>query len=323
MLRILGTAAVRPARIVTSAELDAVHGREPGTSHARSGVSERAWAGTETASELGAQALGQALATAGVEAGELDAVIGASAVPEQPMPTTAVLVARRLGLAGLAAFDVNASCLSLLTALDMAGLGLAAARWRRVAIVSSEIASVGLVKQEAETGSLFGDGAAAVVLGPSGDGSELLGVRTQAFPDGARTCQILAGGTRFNITNPPPSERDYLFRMDSYGIVRATVAALPGFVDEFLASVRLSRDEIDLLVPHQTSGLGMRYLRKRLGFADQTIVDILASHGNQVAASLPTALHTAIESGRLRRGQIAMLLGTGAGLVVGAAALRY
>lgn len=323
MLRILATAAVRPDRLVTSDELDLQYGREPGTSFDRSGVQTRAWATEETSSSMAADALTQALDRADVAANELDAVIGACAVPEQPMPTTAVLVAKRLGLSGLTAFDINASCLSFLQALEFAGLALAAGHWRRVAIVSAEIASVGLVGEEAETGSLFGDGAAAVVLGPATAGSELWKVSTKAYPAGSQACQIKAGGTRYNVTTPPPDQRDYLFQMDSLAIVRATLREVPGFLDDFLGSLNLTQADFDVLVPHQASGLGLRYLRKRLGFSDDQIIDILATHGNQVAASMPTALHMAIESGRLHRGQTAMLLGTGAGLVVGAAALRY
>jgi 3-oxoacyl-[acyl-carrier-protein] synthase III len=85
----------------------------------------------------------------------------------------------------------------------------------------------------------------------------------------------------------------------------------------------VGREQLDVVIPHQASGLGLRFLRERLGVRPETVVDILAEHGNQVSASMPTALAAAVASGRLRRGDLALLIGTGAGLMFGAAVLRY
>ncbi|EPH06973.1 3-oxoacyl-[acyl-carrier-protein] synthase III [Propionibacterium sp. oral taxon 192 str. F0372] len=322
-VRILATGAVRPDNIVTSTELDEMHHRMPGLSQSRSGVTERAWAVGETASELGAAALIQALGTAGLTIGDLDAVICASAMPEQPMPSTAVLLTQRMGVERVIAFDVNASCLSSLAAMESAAAQIHLGRWRHVAIVSTEIASIGLCHDEVETGALFGDGAAAIILGPSEGESEITHIRIDTFPQGAHLCEIRAGGTRWNLINPPASERDYFFRMDSIGALKASVRAVPDFLDDFLETAGCTREDLDIVVPHQASAAGLAIARTKLGLDPGKIVDILADHGNQVAASLPTTLHHAISTGRLIRGQLALLLGTGAGLAVGAALVRF
>jgi 3-oxoacyl-[acyl-carrier-protein] synthase-3 len=325
---------------VTSADLDALHGRPPGTSEARSGVRERRWAGPEeTSSVMAASALRGALGAAGLGTADLDAVVVAGVAPEQPMPTTAVLVLRHLGVPGgrTEAFDVNASCIGFLTGLEIATLGIAAGRWDRVAVVASEVASKGLDNDVVESSALFGDGAAAVVLGPTADGvpgepvgatrheqpSAVLGLRFATWPDGADHCRIEAGGTRWNAATPSPDPRAHLFRMDGPALLRQVVTRLPGFLTQLAAESGVGLDEVDVVVPHQASGVGLRYLKEKVGVPAGAVVDVLATHGNQVSASVGTALHHAVTSGRLRRGDTALLLGTGAGLSVGAVLLRY
>jgi 3-oxoacyl-[acyl-carrier-protein] synthase-3 len=330
-VRILGTGSYLPAQRVTSDTLDERHGRAAGSSAARSGVAARHYAAAEeTSSAMAAQALGRALAAAGLEAAELDLILATSSMPEQPMPTNSVLVQRALGLAdsGIPCFDLNASCLGFLSALEVAALGIAAGRYLRVGIVASEVASKGLNTADVETSSLFGDGAGAAVLGPADDaetgtGGAIDALRFATYSRGAYYCQIAAGGTRFNVVTPPPRQESYLFQMDGLAVFRLAAEKLPAFLAGVLAEAGCTADDIDLVIPHQASALGLRYLRERLGFPAEKVVDILAERGNQVSASMPSALHEAIAGGRLRRGERALLLGTAAGLTLGAAVLRF
>lgn len=327
-VRVLGTGVHRPSRVVLSSELDAAHGRDAGTSEARSGVRSRRWASAEeTSSVMAAAAVRQALDAAGLDAGDLDAVVVSAVAPEQPMPTTAVLTAAHLGVPGgrVAALDVNASCVGFLTALDLASTAVAVGRWERVAVVATEIASKGLDHREVEGSALFGDGAAAVVVGPAGpeDGAAVLASASGVWPDARAACRIDAGGTRFNVTTPPDDPSAYLFRMDGAALLRQVARHLPGFLRDLEARAGLGVGEVDVVVPHQASAVGLRYLRERVGVHPDAVVDILADHGNQVSASVPTALHHAVTSGRLRRGGTALLLGTGAGLALSATMLRY
>jgi 3-oxoacyl-[acyl-carrier-protein] synthase-3 len=327
-VRILGTGSYLPVERVTSAALDERHGRAAGSTLARSGVEARHYAGpAETSSMMAAQALDQALSASGLAATDLDLLIATSAVPEQPMPTNAVLVQRALGLgdAGIPGFDVNASCLGFLFALETAMMGIAAGRYRRVGIVASEVASKGLDSSDLETSSLFGDGAAAIVLAATdGESSGSIdALRCATYSRGAFLCQMAAGGSRYNVVTPPPRPQDYLFRMDGRAVFRLAAEKLPRFVSEVLAEAGCTPGEIDVVIPHQASSLGMRYLRERLGFPASKVVDILAGRGNQVSASMPSALHEAVSGGRLQRGQRALLLGTAAGLTLGAAVIRF
>jgi 3-oxoacyl-[acyl-carrier-protein] synthase-3 len=320
-----GTGSVTGSRVVTSAFLDELHGRPPGTTQAHSGVVSRPWVSPDqTSSMLAADAIRLALAAAQAEAVDLDAVIIAAAVAEQPMPTTAMLTLGHLGLeaTNTVAFDVNASCLGFLAAFDVAALGIAAGRWRRVAVAATDIASVGLDHTDLDSSALFGDGAGAVVLEPADAGQGILAIRWETFPSGSALCGIPAGGTRWNISNPPERQTDYLFHMQGMGLTRLATKHLPRLVAETLDEAGLTADEIDVVIPHQASSLGMRYARERLGFHADKVVDILGDHGNQVSASLPTALDHAVRSGRLGPGRTALLLGTGAGVARAAMVLR-
>lgn len=327
-VRIVSVGSHTPALRVTSAELDAAHLRLPGATFARSGVTERRWIGADEGTvSMTVGALSEALGRARWSIDDLDALIVASVLPEQPMPTTAILAAAELGAADgvLQAFDVNASCLGFLTALQQAGFGIAGGRWRRVAVAAVDVASKGLNHADLESSALFGDGAAAVLLESSSGlrPAEILALRLASYPSAAGLCRIPAGGTRWNVVTPPQDAADYLFAMDGLGMMKLVAREMPGFLDGLLAEAGVGRDEIDVVVPHQASGLGLRYLRERLGVRPETVVDILAERGNQVSASMPTALAHAIDAGRLRRGQLCLLIGTGAGLLFGGAVVRY
>jgi 3-oxoacyl-[acyl-carrier-protein] synthase III len=325
-MRILGTGHVLPALMVDAESLDARLNLKPGTTLARNGVKRRAFATPgETASNLGAQALALALGQADCDIGELDALLFAGVMPEQPMPSTAVAILRHLSKASVApimCMDINASCLGFLRALEVAADGVAAGRWRRVAIVAADLASLGLNWEDLDTATLFGDGAAAAVVGAAApdESSAVIGSHSVTLSDGYMLSEIRAGGSRFNTRSPPPQPEDYLFRMDGRGLLRMMRNHFPGFLKACLAR---AGGKVDLVVPHQASAVGLELLRRSLAPHATTMVDILRTHGNQVAASLPTALDIAICGGQLQRGQTVLLIGAAAGVTMGGLVLRF
>ena len=316
-----------PETRLASTEIDRRIGKEAGWTEQQFRIRSRAVAGTdETSSSLGAKAARQALAAAGWEAESLDVIIGACGVMEQPIPGTACLIQRRLGLghSGIPAFDVNATCLSFLLGLDQACMGLAAKRWRRALIVSADIASAALDFSTPDASVIFGDGAAAVALESGPGPSELLASRLETYGDDADFCTLAAGGTRVR----PHADIDTFlsqayFRMDSRQTFLAAARRFPGFLDRLLNEAGLAPADVDLVVPHQASAPALAHLRRSFPHARKGIVDIFADHGNQIAASLPTALHTAVASGQLQRGDTALLIGSSAGISLGGALLRY
>jgi 3-oxoacyl-[acyl-carrier-protein] synthase-3 len=328
-LKIVGTGVYHPAGRVSSEQIDGKISKAAGWTEQNFKIGERGVAcSEETTSAMGAAAAIQALDAAGVTPGEVDVIIGACGVMEQPIPGTSVLIQHKLGLgsSGIPAFDVNATCLSFLAALDVVAMGLESGRWSRALIVSSDIASAALDFQDPGASVIFGDGAAAAVVerGEGGQGPALLGSRIETYGSGFELCELRSGGTRLR---PHEDMEEFLsgssFRMDGPGVYRAARKRAPRLLQKLFASAGVSLEEISLVIPHQASAHGLSYLHDVLGIEEERIVNIFHSRGNQIAASMPTALHKAIASGRLKRGDLALMIGTAAGISIGAAVFRY
>lgn len=325
-VRIVGTGEYLPEREVTSSEFDRRWGKADGWTERLSGVRARRFANaSETSSWMGAAAARVALANARLEATQIDCVISACSVMEQAIPCSAVLIQRQLGLEAtrIPAFDVNATCLSFLVALDLASCALAAGRYRRVLIVSSEIASSGIDFNDFESAALFGDGAAAVVL----ERSEEAGIVTalfESYTEGSELCQVKSGGTRVRPDVDEQAWRDGAkFAMNGRATYRLAAQRLPGFLDRLWTRAEIDPPAISCIVPHQASGKALTHLRDALQLPAEQLVEVLATRGNQIAASIPSALHTAIEQGRVQRGQLLALVGSGAGVSFGGIVLNY
>lgn len=328
-IAILGTGHVLPHCEVLSSELDIKLNYPSGYIERVSGVRKRHFANSwETAAALGAAAAVRALHSANIDLSEIDCLVAASATMDQGMPCNAALIHHALGLSdsGLPAFDVNASCLGFLAALDTVSWAVTAGRYQRILIVASDIASCGLDWDVIESSAIFGDGAAAAVIGLTEKkmGSKILSADLRTYSSGADLCKIPAGGSRYHPNRiSQPFMPLTTFRMNGKGVFKLASTHLPDFVNQLLARAELTQDELDWIVPHQASHLALSHLTKRLGFGQEKIIDIFAEHGNQVAASLPTALDVAIRDGRIRRGHRLLLLGTGAGLTIGGMVLEY
>ncbi len=320
-LRILATGAYQPGPAVGAAELNRRLGKPDGWVERRMNVHARHYAGSESTSAMALVAARQALAA--LEAPP-DCIISAASAAEQALPTTAVLVQAGLGLSGAACFDINSTCLSFLTALDIASHLIELGSYQRILIVSSEMPSLCLDWSDPETSVLFGDGAAAVVVARSqvDQDSKILAAGMRTFAEGATFCQVKGGGTaHLALANPPLD--NHLFRMRGRAAFRLSAEQLPPLIEAVLADAGLRLDDVALVVPHQASAAAMAHMRALLAISVERVVDIFSIQGNQVAASIPTALHHACTSGRLRRGDHILIVGSAAGISLAAMVLRF
>jgi 3-oxoacyl-[acyl-carrier-protein] synthase III len=328
-VRILGTGKYMPSRIVTDEEMDVLLKTPPGWVRKTTDVTVRHFAADhETASYMGARAAEAALKEAGLSFADIDCLVCTSGTREQALPGTAALIQLALGeeMSGVPSFDIDATCLSFLAGLDLMSYLVEAGRYRRVLLVSSEIASVGLNWQEKESAALFGDGAAAAIIGSSGekDESRIIGSSIRTYSKGARFSEIRGGGTRIHPReHSAGTEGDFLFHMNGQAIFKMASQLLPGFVDEMLAPSGLRMKDFKAVIPHQGSAMAMRLMRKKLGISEEQLMYITPNHGNTIAASIPMGLHEAIRQGKVRRGDRVLLLGTAAGLSLGGMSLVY
>ena len=317
-MRIVGIGKAVPAQVLTSSALDVQLGHRPGYTLDKSGVESRfmARAGDQQA-RLAADALRAALDHAALPVQAVDLLISACGVPQQALPNTACFIALHAGLPdGTPSFDVNASCLGFVAALRVAAGLLGQGGYRRIAVVASDLASRGVDWEDVESSLIFGDGAAAVIV-EAGDGAQgIRAFRMQTHPAGRAHCEIRGGGTERNPrAGSDPS--DYLFRMDGKAVFKLASKAMPGFLAQLMADCDGGLDGIDVVVPHQASALALRHVARLLDVPDEKIIRIYETHGNQVAASIPCALHHAITSGRAVPGSRVLLIGTAAGLTLG------
>lgn len=326
-VKIIGTGKYLPNRKVYAHELDELMGVKEGWVEQKSGVAIRSFVDNETASEMAANAAAEAIIAAGIHKEEIDCIVSVSGTMEQPIPCNAALVQKQLGLgeSSIPCFDINSTCLSFVTGFDTISYLIHSGRYKNVLLVSSEIASVGLNWKAKENAILFGDGAAAAILAktPDNELSKVLAGHMETFSEGAHYTEIRGGGTKVHPNNSHASESDFLFDMNGKSIFKLSSRKIGAFMEKLLAASNSTMDEIDLVVPHQASGMAMRILRKKLGIEEAKFMDIIHNHGNTIASSIPMALHEAIVQNRIGRGNKIMLLGTSAGLSIGGIVFEY
>jgi 3-oxoacyl-[acyl-carrier-protein] synthase-3 len=318
-VKIASTAFYAPPRVETAAELAPRIGKSEDWIITRTGVRERRIA-EEPVEVMGARA-----ARAALQSGpEPDLIVNASTTPRQLLPDTSVFIQDQLGLQGIPSYSVHATCLSFLVALHNSAALVAAGAYRRVLVVSAERPSPNRNMAEPESAALVGDGAAAAVVEPTpkDEASALMGWSMTTWPKGAELTEVRGYGQRCDPNDPTTRPEDQLFSMDGPGVFKMARRRVVGLVQELLARHGLGVGDVDWVVPHQASGPGLALL-PRMGFAAERIVNIVGQYGNCVAASIPMALAHLAANGRVRRGDRVLLVGTGAGLSVAGALLRW
>lgn len=264
-----------------------------------------------------------AIRSAGISPDDVDCVIAACAAGVQPIPCTAALVMERVAPgARAAALDVNSTCTSFITAVDIASRYLADGEYERVLIVSGDVGSRFLDPEQRESYELFSDAAAAVVLTRGDAGQGVLASLQQTWPEHAHDTELRGGLSRFPAHDYADGDpADYRFDMHGRRALMGMLRVLPGFFDRFFAKAGLGLDDLDLVVPHQASG-ALGIAMRRIGIPSDAYVDAVAEYGNMVSSSVPYTLARCLEDGRLAPGDTVLLCGTAAGLTANALALR-
>ncbi|MEL6344621.1 MAG: ketoacyl-ACP synthase III [Myxococcota bacterium] len=318
--QITSTGLAAPPQVETAEQLAPQIGRTADWIVHHTGVVRRHIAATPSMEGLAASAARRALG----DGPPPDLLLNASVTPRQMIPDSSVFIQRELALSGVPSFSVHATCLSFLVGLHNAAALIAAGAYRRILLVSSEVGSVSRDFSEPESAALIGDGAGAAIIEPTpaGGGSAILGYQMATWHEGAELTELRGGGIRRHPNNPDTTPEDNRFQMNGPGVYKMARRRVAVVLKRLLQQADVQLSDIDLVVPHQASGPALNALRF-YGFAADRVVNIIAEYGNCIAASLPMALAVAQQEGRLKRGDTILLLGTGAGLSVGGALLRW
>ena len=321
--RIEGTGSYVPERVLTNADLERMVDTSDAWIVERTGIRERRIAGSgQTCSDLGVKAAERALAAAGVAATDLDFILLATCTGDVPVPATACLLQHRLGAVHAAACDITAACCGFVYALAV-GDAYVKAGYRHVLVVGAEVMSMLMDWTDRQTCILFGDGAGAVVLGPTTGERGILSSHLHSDGKLWDLICVPGGGSRF-----PPSEKmlaeglQYL-RMKGNETFKAAVRTMEAVAREALTANQLSVDDLDLYIPHQANVRILKAVASRLGVPLDKVVMNMDRYGNTSAASIPLALDEAVRAGRVREESVVLLEGIGGGLTWGANLIRW
>ncbi|MEQ9555086.1 MAG: beta-ketoacyl-ACP synthase III [Rhodospirillales bacterium] len=327
---ILGCGSYLPERIVTNDELAQRVDTTDEWIVERTGIRQRHIAADgQFTSDLALAAAERAIDHAGIAVDDIDLVILATTTPDQTFPSTATKVQARLGMSNGAAFDIQAVCSGFLYGISTADAFIRSGQARTVLLIGAETFSRILDWEDRGTCVLFGDGAGAVVLQASANGTaagddagaghnqERGILSTHLHSDGKLNDLLYVDG------GPSSTQTVGHVRMVGREVFRHAVTNLAAVVDEALEANNLERDDISWIVPHQANKRILDSTARKLGVSPDRVVTTVDQHANTSAASIPLALDAAVKDGRIKHGDLLLLEAMGGGLTWGSALVRW
>ena len=324
---VAGTGRGVPAKVMTNHDFAAL-GLE--TSHEwiveRTGIVERRIAtAEESTSTMAVAAAREAMARAGVQPGELDAIVLSTATPDRLLPSTAVDLQAQLGATRAAAFDLSAACTGWLYSMTVAEGLIQSGVVETALVVGAEKMSAIVDWQDRSTCVLFGDGAGAVVLkrAPHGGSRGVLSTFMRSDGTLAELLWRPAGGAKVPFSDAVLQDRSSYVKMAGREVFKHAVRQMSEACDRALDGAKLTGNDIDLLIPHQANNRIIEATAKHAGVSMEKVYVNVDRFGNTSSASIPIALDEAIERGRIKPGSTVLLCAFGAGFTWGSMVIRF
>ncbi|MFH1542160.1 MAG: beta-ketoacyl-ACP synthase III [bacterium] len=317
--KIIGVGSSVPENVVTNDDLSKKVDTNDEWIQARTGIKERRVSDDKTAtSDLALKAAQKALTNAKLDASELDLIIVGTTSPDYLFPSVATLLAGKLGATKAAGFDVSAACSGFNFALTTATKYIESGSHKNVLVIGADTLTKYLDWTDRGTCILFGDGAGAVVLTESTDDSGILASWLKVESDQQGLLTMPGGGSR-----DPEQKNGRFIRMEGKEVFKFAVRVLEESIGKVLELANLKVEDIDLLIPHQANARIVDHVKKKLKLGDDNVFKNLEKYGNTSAASIPLALDEALAAGRIKKGDIVIISGFGAGLTCGANLIRW
>ena len=313
-----------PERIVTNADLEKIVNTNDEWIRSRTGIEQRRWAPPGTAtSELALPAARDCLDRRGLDPAELDLIVVATVTPDTLFPATACNLQDKLKARRAWGFDISAACSGFVYALTMGAQFVETGAHDKVLVVGADVMTSILDMQDRTTCVLFGDGAGAVLVEPSEDDTGILDFYHEV--DGAGGCHLHmpAGGSARPTTHETVDERMHYIRQDGAYVFKYAVRKFAEASRHLLERNHLVPGDVDLFVAHQANARIIDAASERLGLPESKVVKNIHRYGNTTAATIPLALGTALDEGRLHRGDLVLMASVGAGFTVGSLLLRW
>lgn len=321
---IIGTGSCVPDKKLTNADLEKIVDTSDEWIRNMTGIQERRVAEDDKAtSDYAIEASRRALDSAGLQPTDLDLIIVATITPDMPFPATASLVQHALGAEGVPAFDLSAGCsgwaYSLATAYGYAKSGL----YDRILVIGADLLTRVTNWTDRGTCILFGDGAGAAIVGPVEDGLGMLGFELGSDGSGAALLGITAGGSRNPCTKEDLDEHRNKIHMEGREVFKFAVKIQGEAIERVLAKCGMTTADVSLVVPHQANMRIIDSAVNRLGLPPDKFYVNLQKYGNTSGASIPIALDEALSEGKIKKGDVIVVVGFGAGLTWAAGVMKW
>lgn len=321
---ILGTGKYVPERVLTNADLEKMVETNDEWIVTRTGMKERRIAAEDQAtSDLAYHAALIAMEKAGVTADEIDLIIVSTVTPDTMFPSTACILQDKLGAKKAAAFDLSAACSGFIYGLATASNFITTGMYQKALVIGAECLSRITDYTDRNTCVLFGDGAGAVVLGEVPEGRGFKSFELGADGSGGELLKLSGGGSRCPATVETIEGKKHYIHMAGGEVFKFAVRTMGNAAEEALAKAGMTKDDIDLLIPHQANIRIIQASINRLNLPEEKCMINLPKYANTSAASIPLALAEADEEGRLQEGDCVVLVGFGGGLTWGASVIVW
>lgn len=323
--KITGVSGYVPPRVMTNADLEKLVETDDAWIRQRTGMRERHVAEKGVgASDLATAAARHLLCTRNVPASEIDLIVVATVTPDMFFPATACLVQDKLGATHAWGFDLSAACSGFLYALTVAAQFVGAGTQKKALAIGSDVMTSILDYQDRATCVLFGDGAGAVLLEPTEGGEEgILDFVHDVNGSGGKCLYMPGGGSLHPSSHETVDKKMHYVHQDGAQVFKYAVRRMADLACEIMERNGFSSKDLALVVPHQANLRIIRAMQERLGVDDAKVMVNIDRYGNTTAGTIPLGLRDAAEEGRLKKGDLVLLVGVGAGYTSGAVLLRW
>lgn len=320
----IGTGSYLPEKVLTNADLEKMVDTSDEWILARTGIRERRIArDDETTAEMSAQAARRAIESAGIDPSDIDLIIVATATPDMPFPSTACFVQDMIGAKKVMCFDIEAACSGFLYALEVARQFVSNGSRQTVLVIGAEKLSCITDWEDRATCVLFGDGAGAVLLKGGNDGRGMIASTICADGSLAKLLNVPGGGSRHPASPATLEDRLHYIKMTGNEVFKHAVRCMCEAGQRVLGECGMTIDEVDLVVPHQANMRIIKAIASRLGNSIDKFYINVERVGNISGASVPVALDEAVREGRLKKGDIVLMIVFGGGFTWGAMLMEW
>lgn len=322
--RIISTGSYLPEKVLSNSEMEKMLDTSDEWITERTGIRERRIAdSTQAASDLACEASRIALERAGLGPEDIDLIIVATITGDMPFPSTACFLQDKLGATNAAGFDINAACSGFLYSLYIADSFIKSGKHRRILVAGTEVLSKITDWDDRRTCVIFGDGAGAVIVGPSDDDSGLLSININSDGKMWDLIHVPGGGSRNPVSQSSIEQRMHYIKMKGNETFKVAVRTLEDIALKTLEENNIDPSSLSLLIPHQANLRIIQATADRLKVPMDKVFINLDKYGNTSAASIPIALDEALQSGRIKEGDYILLEAFGGGLTWASALIKW